>query len=144
MQLWICQKHFKSSCIWLLQILYWLIFMLKKILMLVENPIIPHTSTHDRWRPFMVAYMDTHYHLPAALQCVNTLWSAKHMSSFGLFSSFAFSSSSLLSSIFLSLFSRFSSLFSFFRRSFSYSQGRENLTDIAAGQFVIMSQHHSL
>lgn len=72
-------------------------------------------------------YIDSHIHLPTAPQCVNTLWSAKHRSSFGFFSSFAFSSSSLLSSSFLSLFNRFSSFFSFFRRSFSYNRETEKV-----------------
>lgn len=97
--------------------------MSNKISMVMEYPIIPHTAIHT-------SQIEIHpwwhsWTLPAALQCVNTLWSAKHMSSFGFFSSFAFSSSSLLSSSFLSLFNRFSSFFSFFRRSFSYSQDRE-------------------
>lgn len=65
-------------------------------------------------------------------QGVNTLWSAKHMSSYGFFSSFAFSSSSLLSSSFLSLFNRFSSFFSFFRRSFSYGQEKVLMTQLEA------------
>lgn len=70
----------------------------------------------------MLTHVHYRFHLPAAPQCVNTSWSAKHMSSFGFFSSLAFSSSSLLSSNFLSLFNRFSSFFSFFRRSFSCGQ----------------------
>lgn len=82
-------------------------------------------------------YTWTNSHLPTAPKCVNTLWSDKHMSSFGFFSSFAFFCSSLLSSSFLSLFKRFSSFFSLFRRSFSY---RENLLLVFKASLALLQR----